>query len=173
MLRDMGNYSVTLGVAGIQRKLYSAPMQALLSSLVASNSSIELVLLDESRMNQPVTTWPVVDALLSLYSSDFPLDAVLQYVELRSPLLINNLYMQRFLMDRRDIRAHLARAGVPIPPAVCADRSAGDSITQMGHQGNTLIVHGPRKASGCSLQKPFVEKPVDAEDHSKLLDSPS
>lgn len=158
--------NIVLGVAAIGRKLYSPQMQAILASLRRTNPNFHLILLDDIHMNnQPITQWPIVHVLLTLYSTTFPLRKVLQYVSLRSPLLINNLHMQRFIMDRRDIRRLLARAAVPIPPAVSVDRVLGDSVSQTP-DGNTLFVHSPSRGCSFTIEKPFVEKPVDPDDHN-------
>lgn len=164
----MGSARPILGVAAMRRKLHSTAMQAILSSVRASaGGAIEVMELDETIMEtRPVHLWPIFHVLVTLYSSSFPLDKVRRYVALRSPLLVNNLYMQPLMLDRRLVRRVLARAGVPTPPAVYLDRSAGDSARQIGNSGNTLEVFSPAQALMRSIEKPFVEKPVDPDDHS-------
>lgn len=158
--------SSLLGVAALSRKLHSASMQALLTSLLRTNPQLTLVHLDETLMNLPVSSWPVVDVLLPLYSTDFPLEKVLEYADLRKPILVNNLYMQPVMLDRRRIRKALASAGVPTPPAISLDRSSGDTAMQMGPDANTLSVYSPTRGRKYNISKPFVEKPVDPDDHS-------
>lgn len=162
--------TIILGVAGVVRKLHSAPMKAIVESIRHVNSRFHVILLDDNLMcTKSVETWPIVDALLALYSPHFPLDRVLQYVALRSPLLVNNLRVQPLLMDRRDIRQTLANAGVPTPQAVCADRLNGDIVFQTGHLLNTLVVQTSTTGTSYTIEKPFVEKPVDPEDHSMFF----
>lgn len=157
-----------VAVAGIRRKLNSKAMQTVLSEMRHMHEDdFEIIQLDEDMMNnRPVNQWPTAHVLLTLYSPTFPLQKVLRYISLRSPLLINNLHMQPAMMDRRLIRRVLKRAGVPIPPAIYLDRSAGDTVTQSGHNQNVLVIDSPCRCSTFSIEKPFVEKPVDPEDHS-------
>lgn len=157
-----------------------------LSTFTSSSSSsfsplihlrtVTIVEIDESTMRSPlVHTWPIADVVIALYSSGFPLRNMLRYVSLRSPLLVNNLHLQPLMQDRRVIRRVLARAGVPVARAVVVDRTAGDTVAQTGRYGNTLVVvkkwtDSKKKGSRTvRMEKPFVEKPVDPEDHSKFF----
>lgn len=157
---------ILVGVAGPARKLGSAPMCAIMQALVDANKNLTIVQMDEEFMlDTCVTCWPTVQVLVTLYAPPFPLDKVLRYVKLRTPVLVNNLYMQRYMMDRRDIRNVLQSAGVPTPNAVIVDRQSGDRVLQ-SEGGDVLHVY--KAGGGCDvILKPFVEKPVDPEDHSK------
>lgn len=157
-----------IAVAAEGRKLHSAPVQAILASLRRADPTIHVLHFDDVLMARPITSWPLVHVLLTLYSTAFPLDKVLRYIALRNPLLLNNLHMQPLMQDRRLIRQMLSRARVPIPHAVYVDRLAGDHPVQTGHMGNTLVVNNSLTNFTYSIQKPFVEKPVDPEDHSKF-----
>lgn len=157
---------VLVGVAGPARKLASAAMSAIMQALAGANKNLTIVQMDEEFMlDTCVTCWPIVQVLVTLYAPPFPLDKVLHYVKLHAPVLVNNLYMQRYMMDRRDIRNVLQSAGVPTPNALIVDRTSGDRIVQ-SKGGDVLRVC--RARGGCDvIVKPFVEKPVDPEDHSK------
>lgn len=153
-----------------------------LSPLLHNATIIEI---DEGTMRSPlVHTWPISDVVIPLYSSGFPLRNMLRYVSLRSPLLVNNLHLQPLMQDRRVIRRVLMRAGIPVAKAVVVDRTAGDTVMQSGRNGNTLVVmkkssshnnsHNRKKKTTTTtktviMEKPFVEKPVDPEDHSKFF----
>lgn len=161
--------AIVLGIAAVRRKLYSTPMQGIVSALRTSNPSFTIVLLDEYQMeSEPVSHWPVVHVLLTMYNPEFPLEKVLAYCDLRRPVLVNNLHMQGHMMDRREIRHVLERAGVPTPHAVFVDRDAGDVVEQTGPDGDTLVVRNAKRKREFAICKPFVEKPVDPDDHSML-----
>ena len=51
-------------------------------------------------LNDPVDTWPVVDALISFFSNGFPLQKAIEYKNLRRPFVVNDLEAQYILFDR-------------------------------------------------------------------------
>ncbi len=76
------------------------PMQNILTRL-ASYDYIEIqIFSDEVILHQPVDEWPVVDCLVAFYSDGFPLDKAIAYVDLRQPMVVNDLQEQYTLMDR-------------------------------------------------------------------------
>lgn len=56
----------------------------------------------EQRMilTEPISKWPLCDALISFYSEGFPLDKAIAYAKLRQPYLVNDLEEQYILMNR-------------------------------------------------------------------------
>lgn len=58
---------------------------------------------DDCILNEPIEKWPIVECLIAFYSTGYPLDKVIQYVELTKPFLINDLKMQYTLKDRRRV----------------------------------------------------------------------
>lgn len=160
---------VTVGVIGMRRKLSSKAMRLILASIQSHDSHLVMIELDEEIvLTKCIQQWPIVDVLVPIYSTFFPLQKVLTYISLRSPIVINNLSMYVYIQDRRLVRRLLARAHVPTPPAIYANRSAGDRVFQTGFNGNTLVVVTKSRNAQFQMEKPFVEKPVDSEDHSKL-----
>jgi inositol-hexakisphosphate/diphosphoinositol-pentakisphosphate 1-kinase len=58
---------------------------------------------DECILHKPIDQWPIVECLIAFYSSGYPLEKALEYVELRRPYLINDLKTQQDLQDRRKV----------------------------------------------------------------------
>lgn len=161
--------TAVVGVMGVRRKLDSKAMCRILSYIGEYDVGLRLVQIDEHVMSrQSIEQWPIVDVVIPLYSKLFPLQKVLKYVALRSPIVVNDLQMQTFMQDRRTIRNILAKHNVPTPPAVYVNRSVNDRVVHTGHNGNTLTVFSSARSAQFRIHKPFVEKPVDPEDHSKL-----
>ena len=66
-------------------------------------------------LNEAPECWPVCDALLSFFSSGFPLEKAISYAQLRQPFIVNDLEEQIMLQDRIHIHKVLASAGVDVP----------------------------------------------------------
>jgi len=146
------------------------------------------VLLDE-----PASAWPIVDVLISFFSTGFPLDKAIEYVDLRKPICVNDLRLQKVLWDRRAVLSILDSVGVPTPRRIELDRDGGpikslgldDVITKDIKKRLGLdLSKGREKELVCKLKdgdedvlligdreirKPFVEKPVSGEDHNVYI----
>jgi len=112
---------------------------------------------DELVNTQPVERWPVVDCLMAWYSSGFPLEKVEAYARLRQPFCINDLTMEHVLRDRREFYALLRAHSIPTPHHLVVDRER-DPAVRVIETEDAIEVNGVR------ISKPFVEKPVDAEE---------
>ena len=64
----------------------------------------------------------ICDVLIAFYSNGYPLEKAEQYVALRRPYLINDLRMQRTLMDRRLVYDLLEESGIDVPRHVFMSR---------------------------------------------------
>ncbi len=75
-------------------------MQNILSRLSFYEYIEVLIFSDDVILNKPIEEWPVVDCLVAFYSDGFPLEKAIAYVDLRQPMVINDLHEQYALMDR-------------------------------------------------------------------------
>ena len=174
---------IRLGVAAMDRKARSKPMQNILNRLLSSGRFEVIVFGDKVILDEDVDTWPIVDVLISFFSTGFPLEKAIKYYELRRPVCVNDLYMQTVLWDRRAVLRILEQVGVPTPPSVYADRDGGPRLSKPvldEIRANTgldlsqrvppaevqLIDHDTLRVNGRTIRKPYVEKPVSGEDHN-------
>ncbi|RPA91935.1 hypothetical protein L873DRAFT_256604 [Choiromyces venosus 120613-1] len=136
---------------------------------------------------RPLTNFLSSDFLISFFSTGFPLDKAIQYVALRQPYCVNDLQMQKILWDRRLVLRVLDSIRVPTPKRLEVSRDGGPYLpselayylemktsvkvppqgkwkmpqnVELSEDGETLIVDGK------TLKKPYVEKPVNGEDHN-------
>lgn len=80
-------------------------------------------------LNLPVEEWPRCQVLLVWHSHGFPLKKAQDYVSLRKPTLINNVFKQDLLLDRRSVYRVLAANNVPIPNHLVVSRTP-DQVEQ-------------------------------------------
>ena len=119
-------------------------------------------------MQEPVQNWPICDCFISFHSTGFPLEKSISYAKLRSPFIINNLEAQYDLLDRRCVYRILSSEGVELPRYAVLDRSSVDpGKNNLEEQDDQVEVNG------VVFNKPFVEKPVDAEDHNIIIYYPT
>lgn len=170
-------------------KARSKAMREILTRLVErSRGAIEVkVFGDKVILDEDVENWPRCDILISFFSTDFPLDKAMSYVNLRIPFCINDLAPQALLWDRRLVGAVLDHLKVPTPTRLEVSRDGGPKVDvelvelmkkKLGvtlggflvtpevclrEDGNAIVVDGK------VMEKPFVEKPVSGEDHNVYI----
>ncbi|CEG50025.1 phosphoglycerate mutase-like protein [Plasmopara halstedii] len=149
----------------MERKARSPPMLEILERLPLDLFRIEFFG-DEMILHMPVAAWPRCDALIAFFSQGFPLQKVQQYVELRHPVVVNDLSAQYLLQDRREVYRVLQEHDVPTPRHVFVSRDGYG-----GQEKNPEVVEGDDfiQVDGFRINKPFVEKPVDGEDHNVYI----
>ncbi|EPQ27753.1 uncharacterized protein PFL1_04890 [Pseudozyma flocculosa PF-1] len=174
---------IQLGVAAMDRKARSKPMQNILNRLINTKEFDVTIFGDKVILDEPVEDWPIVDVLISFFSTGFPLEKAISYVDLRKPVLVNDLRLQQILWDRRAVLAILDKAGVPTPRRIELDRDGGPTIEPQVAEDLqkrlNLDLHHDRGAKesflrdydtlvidGREIRKPFVEKPVSGENHN-------
>jgi inositol-hexakisphosphate/diphosphoinositol-pentakisphosphate 1-kinase len=144
----------------VDKKARSKPMQEILSRLSEHTYDI-LIFGNECILSESVEAWPIVDCLISFYSTGFPLHKAIEYSELRKPYLINDLKMQYNLQDRRMVYKILESNQIAVPRYVSVERDEFPDTTNVIEEYDEYIV-----LNGVQLNKPLVEKPVDADDHN-------
>lgn len=150
---------VTLGICAMDKKACSKPMKEILKRLSADNFDVK-VFGDDCILNKPIEEWPIVEALITFYSSHFPIEKALSYVKLRRPYMINDLEMSAVLKDRRKVYDLLTSIGIDVPTHVYLNRDDPNAENVVEEYDEYIVVNGVQ------INKPLVEKPVDAEDHN-------
>ncbi|GBG59071.1 hypothetical protein CBR_g24415 [Chara braunii] len=112
--------------------------------------------------------WPLCDCLIAFYSHGFPLEKAEQYAKLRKPYLLNQLESQHVLHDRRKVYAKLEECGIPTPQYMVVNRDEHDKEIGVFIEDEDWI-----ELNGRRMNKPFVEKPVDGDNHSVMIYYPS
>lgn len=75
--------------------------------------------------------------------------------------MINEIEPQYLFLDRRSVYQELIKNNIPVPSHVVVTRDENNHITcSFSETENSIIV------DGIELKKPFVEKPVRADDHN-------
>lgn len=118
---------------------------SLTSIICTKNKSFHVVFFgDDLILNKPVEEWPTCHVLIAFYSKGYPLDKAMEYVDLRKPFTLNNLRMQKTLMDRRSVYDLLEGSGIDVPRHVYLSRDdyvstgTGDGL---GNRDQEVVEH--------------------------------
>ncbi|XP_028982132.1 inositol hexakisphosphate and diphosphoinositol-pentakisphosphate kinase 2 isoform X11 [Diachasma alloeum] len=163
---------VLVGICAMAKKSQSKPMKEILTRLEEFEYIKILVFGEEVILKEPVEDWPIVDCLISFHSKGFPLDKAISYANLRNPFIINNLPMQYDIQDRRRVYAILESEGIEIPRYAVLDRDSADP-KQFISDHELVESEDHVEVNGVTFNKPFVEKPVSAEDHNIYIYYPT
>ena len=185
---------ILLGVAAMDRKARSKPMQNILNRMLANKELNTQIIIfgDKVLIDEPASAWPIVDVLISFFSGGFPLEKAIEYADLRKPVLVNDLRLQKVLWDRRLVLSILDVTRVRTPRRLEVNRDGGpfgalepaiaDELRKLGikvdekkqleaescrlKEGDEdVLVIGEGK-NAREIKKPYVEKPVSGEDHN-------
>ncbi|XP_042888177.1 inositol hexakisphosphate and diphosphoinositol-pentakisphosphate kinase 2-like isoform X14 [Penaeus japonicus] len=159
---------VVVGICAMEKKSGSKPMKEILTRLEEFEYLRPVIFPEEVILKEPVEKWPVCDCLISFHSKGFPLEKAQAYTELRKPYIINNLDMQYDLQDRRAVYSTLQREGIELPRFAILDRDSKDPSKRELIEGEDHV-----EVNGVVFNKPFVEKPVSAEDHNIYIYYPT
>ncbi|XP_066980665.1 inositol hexakisphosphate and diphosphoinositol-pentakisphosphate kinase 2 isoform X36 [Macrobrachium rosenbergii] len=159
---------VVVGICAMEKKSGSKPMKEILTRLEEFEYIRTVIFPEEVILKEPVEKWPLCDCLISFHSKGFPLEKAQAYTDLRKPYIINNLDMQYDLQDRRVVYKILEREGIELPRFAILDRDSKDPSKRELIEGEDHV-----EVNGVIFNKPFVEKPVSAEDHNIYIYYPT
>ncbi|KAF6721519.1 Inositol hexakisphosphate and diphosphoinositol-pentakisphosphate kinase 1 [Oryzias melastigma] len=144
---------IVVGICSMMKKSKSKPMTQILERLCKFEYIDVVIFPEEVIMEEPVEKWPHCDCLISFHSKGFPLDKAVEYAKLRNPLLINDLNMQYFIQDRREVYRILKEEFIELPRFAVLNRD---------HPEECNLVEGEDhvEVNGEVFPKPFVEKPI-------------
>lgn len=90
-----------------------------------------------------------------------------EYVARNKPFMLNDLGMDEVLKDRRKVYNRLESIGIDVPRHVFCERDNPDVENVVEEFDDYIVVNGVQ------INKPLVEKPVDAEDHNIFIYYPA
>ncbi|XP_041915800.1 inositol hexakisphosphate and diphosphoinositol-pentakisphosphate kinase 2 isoform X14 [Alosa sapidissima] len=169
---------IVVGICAMAKKSKSKPMKEILERLCLFKYITVVTFEEEVILNEPVENWPQCDCLISFHSKGFPLDKAVAYEKLRNPFVINDLDLQYCIQDRREVYRILKAEGIQLPRFAVLNRDPalpeGVWCVRM-HENECNLVEGEDhvEVNGEVFQKPFVEKPVSAEDHNVYIYYPT
>ena len=179
-----------IGVCAMDAKVLLKPCRRILNKLIENGEFETIIFGDKVILDEAIENWPTCDFLISFFSGGFPLDKAIAYVNYRKPYIINDLVMQKALWDRRLVLTLLNYANVPTPERLEISRDGGpqleaqlrEKLTEVGMSESQLeeltnqsepewemVDDDTLKVGDKILKKPFVEKPVDGEDHNVYI----
>ncbi|XP_037623098.1 inositol hexakisphosphate and diphosphoinositol-pentakisphosphate kinase 2 isoform X6 [Sebastes umbrosus] len=159
---------IVVGICAMMKKSKSKPMTQILERLCKFDYINMVIFPEEVILEEPVEKWPLCDCLISFHSKGFPLDKAVEYAKLRNPLLINDLNMQYFIQDRREVYRILQEEGIDLPRYAVLNRDPDNP-----EECNLVEAEDHVEVNGEVFPKPFVEKPVCAEDHNVYIYYPT
>uniref|UniRef100_A0AAY4CE05 Inositol hexakisphosphate and diphosphoinositol-pentakisphosphate kinase n=1 Tax=Denticeps clupeoides TaxID=299321 RepID=A0AAY4CE05_9TELE len=165
---DPPERQIVVGICCMMKKSKSKPMTQILERLCRFEYITVVIFPEDAILNEPVDKWPLCDCLISFHSKGFPLDKAVSYARLRNPLLINDLDTQYHIQDRREVYRILQEEGIDLPRYAILNRDPDKP-----HECNLVEGEDHVEVNGEAFPKPFVEKPVCAEDHNVYIYFPT
>nr|XP_009668411.1 PREDICTED: inositol hexakisphosphate and diphosphoinositol-pentakisphosphate kinase 1 isoform X8 [Struthio camelus australis] len=159
---------IVVGICAMTKKSKSKPMTQILERLCKFEYITVVIMGEDVILNEPVENWPSCDCLISFHSKGFPLDKAVAYAKLCRPFLINDLDMQYYIQDRREVYRILQEEGIDLPRYAVLNRDP-----DRPEECNLVEGEDHVEVNGAVFPKPFVEKPVSAEDHNVYIYYPT
>ncbi|KAG2442512.1 hypothetical protein HXX76_002598 [Chlamydomonas incerta] len=148
----------------MDKKARSKPMKEILERLTAWGEFEVVIFGDDVICEKPTEEWPHVECMLCWFSDGFPLKKAQEYILNRRPFLVNDVFMQDALLDRRRVYKMLVEKNIPVPTHIIVEREGlPEGVTDPpGFVEDEDYV----ELNGQRIYKPFVEKPISGEDHN-------
>ncbi|XP_056393493.1 inositol hexakisphosphate and diphosphoinositol-pentakisphosphate kinase 2 isoform X2 [Hyla sarda] len=159
---------IVVGICAMAKKSKSKPMKEILERLSLFKYITVVIIEEDVIQNESVENWPLCDCLISFHSKGFPLDKAVAYSKLRNPFVINDLNLQYHIQDRREVYRILKDEGILLPRYAVLNRDPNKP-----DECNLIEGEDHVEVNGEIFQKPFVEKPVSAEDHNVYIYYPT
>ncbi|XP_075773084.1 inositol hexakisphosphate and diphosphoinositol-pentakisphosphate kinase 1 isoform X3 [Pelodiscus sinensis] len=159
---------IVVGICAMTKKSKSKPMTQILERLCKFEYITVVIMGEDVILNEPVENWPPCHCLISFHSKGFPLDKAVAYAKLCNPFLINDLDMQYYIQDRREVYRILQEEGIDLPRYAVLNRDPDKPDECNLVEGEDQV-----EVNGAVFPKPFVEKPVSAEDHNVYIYYPT
>ncbi|CAF1431272.1 unnamed protein product [Rotaria magnacalcarata] len=163
---------ITVGVCAQWKKIKAKPMEEILNRL-EQFEFLRIIVFSEATIHEkPIEEWPFCHVLISFHSKGFPLAKTQDYARLYQPFLINDLEKQWDIMDRIKVHEILEDAGIAQPRYGVLRRKLNAegvwaTLSHVVEQDDHIEIDGE------IFHKPFVEKPVSAENHDVYIYFPS
>ncbi|XP_073402265.1 inositol hexakisphosphate and diphosphoinositol-pentakisphosphate kinase 2 isoform X3 [Dendrobates tinctorius] len=159
---------IVVGICAMAKKSKSKPMKEILERLSLFKYITVVIFEEDVILSECVENWPSCDCLISFHSKGFPLDKAVAYAKLRNPFVINDLNLQYHIQDRREVYRILKDEGILLPRYAVLNRDPNKP-----DECNLIEGEDHVEVNGEIFQKPFVEKPVSAEDHNVYIYYPT
>jgi len=141
-------------------------MQAILRRLEKSGDFDIIVFPEETIHREPIEQWPKCECLIAFHSKGFPLEKCRAYVNLVQPIVMNDIADQVTLMNRLSVYQRLQEWGIPCPDYIAIDHTCEETAGDFMEHDNYIVYKGKQ------MNKPFVEKPLDADNHEIWIHYP-
>uniref|UniRef100_H3CYG7 Inositol hexakisphosphate and diphosphoinositol-pentakisphosphate kinase n=1 Tax=Tetraodon nigroviridis TaxID=99883 RepID=H3CYG7_TETNG len=163
---------IVVGICAMTKKSNSKPMTQILERLCKFDYIDVVIFPEEVILEEPVEDWPLCDCLISFHSKvGSPLDVrLVEYAKLRNQLsLINDSqHASTLIQDRREVYRILQEEGIDLPRYAVLNRDPHHP-----EECSLVEVEDHVEVNGELFPKPFVEKPVCAEDHNVYIYYPT
>ena len=120
----------------MSKKVNSKHMQKILKNIKKFEEFKLINFTEELIFCKEIENWPIVESMIVFFSTGFPFNKVLDYINLRKPFLVNDFESQKIFWDRREITKKLKEFNIPTPESIIIDR--GEIINNDGDNDTSI-----------------------------------